>query len=125
MLGKVVADEDAPAPNPNVTIADIFNDALQDVQLDSGAEAPAPGSALFQGGLGAPPDPMVVPLAPPPAVPDSGDDSDYYTNPMTGRRYKQDKYGENVRVTARPPYTSVADYKKMSYKQQLQAKLDY
>ena len=44
---------------------------------------------------------------------------------MTGRRYKQDEYGENVRKTGRPPYISVADYKKMSYRQQLKAKLDY
>ena len=45
--------------------------------------------------------------------------------PLSGRRYKQDEFGENVRKTGRPPYISVADYKKMSYKQQLRAKLDY
>ena len=36
MLGNAVADEEAPAPNPNVKIADIFNDAPQVEQLDSG-----------------------------------------------------------------------------------------
>ena len=46
-------------------------------------------------------------------------------HPLTGRRDKQDEYGENVRKTGRPPYISVADYKKMSYRQQLKAKLEY
>ena len=62
---------------------------------------------------------------PPELVPDTDDDAGYFTHPLTGRRYKHDEYGENVRKTGRPPYISVADYKKMSYRQQLKAKLEY
>ena len=77
---------------------------------------PAPDVAVIEG----------VPVAvPPEPAPDTDDDPGYYTHPLTGRRYKQDEYGENVRKTGRPPYMSVVDKKKMSYRQQLKAKLDY
>ena len=76
----------------------------------------APDVALIEGVPGAVPPELVV---------NTDDDAGYFTHPLTGRRYKQDEYGENVRKTGRPPYISVADYKKMSYRQQLKAKLDY
>ena len=75
-----------------MTIADIFKGPLDDDQPDLMVEAPAPDVAPLQGA----PDAL-----PPDVVPASGDDSEYYVHPLTGRRYKQDEYGENVRKTGR------------------------
>ena len=139
LTGNADADEAQDAPVHVVTIADIFK-GREDDQPDFGDEVSDPGGRIMmQDTPGAPSDPIDLPTpapdvaliegvpvaVPPEPAPDTDDDPGYYTHPLTGRRYKQDEYGENVRKTGRPPYISVADYKKMSYRQQLKAKLDY
>ena len=140
LLGTDAADG-AIDPNHVITIADIFKGPLEEEGSGLGDDPLDPGGrAMMQDTPGAPSDPPpdvpapapdvaliegVPGAVPPELVADTDDDAGYFTHPLTGRRYKQDEYGENVRKTGRPPYISVADYKKMSYRQQLKAKLDY
>ena len=96
-------------PDPVITIADIFKGPLEGEDPAFGDEVADPGGRIImQDTPGAPSDPP--PDIPIPA-PDSGDESGYFVHPLTGRRYKQDEYGENVRKTGRPPYISVEDHK--------------
>ena len=121
LVGTDAADG-AINPNHVITIADIFKGPLEEEGSGLGNDPLDPGGrAMMQDMPGAPSDPLPDIPAPAPdvaliegvpgAVPlelvaETDDDAGYFTHPLTGRRYKQDEYGENVRKTGRPPLTT-------------------
>ena len=118
LVGTDAADG-AINPDLVITIADIFKGPLEEEgsglggdPLDPGGRvvmkdtpgapsdplpdipAPAPGVALIDGVPGA---------VPPELATDTDADAGYFTHHLTGRRYKQDEYGEKQSLQDRTP----------------------